>query len=243
MPPSPVEIVFVAANDQMPGVAPGPGAAAVPRGAVRVRAVLDQDDPLGAAELGDPLDVERDVAADVDEEHRARPVRARPSARSRRTTCRGRRGCSRRTRPRPPAASAASGVAMNVFDGQSTVCPRTLEELERGERGSRPARGRDRRQPVPGRPRVLERLDERPVRPALRVEDAVPERVQPLAVAVVEADREGAEARGAERAASPTTSARRLRDRRNRARRSVIHRQATRLRRPATSVQTWHGIG
>ena len=42
MPPSPVEIVFVAANDQMPGVAPGAGAPTVPRRAVRVRAVLEQ---------------------------------------------------------------------------------------------------------------------------------------------------------------------------------------------------------
>ena len=33
-----------------------------------VRAVLDQEDPLGAAELGDPLDLEGEVAADVHEE-------------------------------------------------------------------------------------------------------------------------------------------------------------------------------
>ena len=73
--------------------------AAVPVGAVRVGAVLDQEDALGAAELGDPLDIERDVAADVDDERRARLVLGAPWPRSPRTTCRGPRGCSRRTRP------------------------------------------------------------------------------------------------------------------------------------------------
>ncbi len=51
---------------------------------------------------------------------------------------------------------AASGVAMNVFDGQSTVSPRTPAELERGERRARPAVERDRGEAVPARPRGLE---------------------------------------------------------------------------------------
>ena len=54
-----------------------------------------------------------------------RLVRARPCARSPRTTCRGPRGCSRRTRPRRRRRSPPAGVAMKVFEGQSTVSPRT----------------------------------------------------------------------------------------------------------------------
>ena len=42
-----------------------------------VRAILDQEDALAAAERGDALDVERDMAADVHEERRARTVRCR----------------------------------------------------------------------------------------------------------------------------------------------------------------------
>ena len=41
---------------------------------MRVRAVLDQDDPFALAELGDALDVERDVPADVDEEDGTWPL-------------------------------------------------------------------------------------------------------------------------------------------------------------------------
>ena len=51
---------------------------------------------------------------------------ARPWPRSRRTTCTGPRDCSRRTPPARPAFIAASGVAMKVFDGHSTVSPCTL---------------------------------------------------------------------------------------------------------------------
>jgi hypothetical protein len=45
-----------------------------PAGAVRVRAVLDEEDPLGAAELRDRLDLEGDVPADVHDDGRPRPV-------------------------------------------------------------------------------------------------------------------------------------------------------------------------
>ena len=122
---------------------------------MRVGAVLDQDDPLGVAQLDDPVDVERDVAADVDEEDGGRLVlvhlpleiverhaeviavavdeldlRADLDARERR----------RHERVR----GAEDGLAAQ------------LEELERSERRSGPGRRRHRGQPVPGRPGLLE---------------------------------------------------------------------------------------
>ena len=57
--------------------------------------------PLASQSCGDPLDVEGDMAADMHEEDGARLVLVRSCARGRRTTCRGRRGCSRRTRRGP----------------------------------------------------------------------------------------------------------------------------------------------
>ena len=74
MPPSPVEIVLVGRERPHARVAAGARPPPVPRGAVRVRAVLDQEDPFGRQQLGDLLDLERDVAADVDEERGPRPV-------------------------------------------------------------------------------------------------------------------------------------------------------------------------
>ena len=59
------------------GVAEGARARAVPVGAVGVGAVLEQEDAVLAAEGGDPLGVEGDVAADVDEDGRARLVLVR----------------------------------------------------------------------------------------------------------------------------------------------------------------------
>src|SRR6266849_1345243 len=43
-------------------VAPRSRAAAMPARSVRMSAVLDQENPLGSAEVGDSLDVEREVA-------------------------------------------------------------------------------------------------------------------------------------------------------------------------------------
>ena len=57
-------------------VTPRPRAPAVPLGAVRVGAVLDQEDPLGGAQLRDLLHLEGDVAADVHEERGLGPVAA-----------------------------------------------------------------------------------------------------------------------------------------------------------------------
>src|SRR5439155_25410258 len=48
-------------------VAPGPRAAAVPARPMCVTAVLDQENPLSSTKLGDSLDVEGAVAADVHE--------------------------------------------------------------------------------------------------------------------------------------------------------------------------------
>src|SRR5262249_62258778 len=59
------------------GVAPASRAAAVPLSSVRVRAVLDQEDAFGATELGDALDVEGDMAADVDDERGSRSMSLR----------------------------------------------------------------------------------------------------------------------------------------------------------------------
>ena len=79
---------------------------------------------------------------------------------------------------------------MKVFEGQRTVLPRSSKnssaasaepvQLEVATAGS----------PFQAPQALLECLHERPVRPDAVVEDPVPERVQPLAVAVVEADGE-----------------------------------------------------
>src|SRR5207248_1073232 len=55
-------------------VTPRPRTAAVPGRAVRVGAILDQDDARSPTEGGDSLRVEGDVTADVDEHHGVRLV-------------------------------------------------------------------------------------------------------------------------------------------------------------------------
>ena len=102
-----------------------PGAAAVPLGAVRVCAVLDQDDPLAPAELGDLVGLEGEVAADVDEEDRARLVLAHLALEIFERHAKVVAVAVDELDVRAPALIAASGVAMNVFDGQRTVSPRT----------------------------------------------------------------------------------------------------------------------
>ena len=121
--------------------------------AVGVGAVLDQEDPVLAAVVGDPLDLEGDVAADVDEPGRPRPVPLRLRARSPRTRCRGPRGCSRRTPAWRRPRGRRAGVAMKVFDGQSTVSPAHARELERRQRRRRSSRRTRRPRAVPGAPR------------------------------------------------------------------------------------------
>ena len=158
-----------------------------------VRAVLDQEDALAAAERGDALDVERDVPADVDEERRARPVAARL-------------GLEVRERGAEVVAVAVDEHHLGArrlrrerrrherVRGAQHLLAADAGELERRQRGSRPARRRDRRQPVPGLPRRFEGLDQRPLRPAIRREDLVPQRVQASAIALIEPDCERAEA-------------------------------------------------
>ena len=89
-----------------------------------MRAILQQQDPLTAAVLGDPLHVERDVASDVHEEDGFRPVRARLALevleRHAEIVAVAVHELDLRT-----CGHDRRGVAMNVFDGQSTVCPRT----------------------------------------------------------------------------------------------------------------------
>ncbi len=150
-------------------VAEGSRLAAVPRGTVGVGAVLEQDDPLGPAELDDPVDVERDVAADVDDHRRRRLVQRDlplevverhaevgaiavdeldPRA--------GRQHRERRGHER--VRRAEDGLAAQ------------LEELERREGRARPAGGGDRRQSVPRRPACSRRPSRaaRPTRPRHR---------------------------------------------------------------------------
>ena len=111
---------------------------------MRVGAVLDQDDPLGAAELDDPVDVERDVAADVDDHHRGRLVLVHlplevverhaevvAVAVDELDLRAGRDDRERRGHER--VRRAEDGLAAQ------------LEELERSERRAGPARRRDRR--------------------------------------------------------------------------------------------------
>ena len=82
---------------------------------------------------------------------------------------------------------------MNVFDGQSTVSPRTPANSSAASAAPVQLARRDRRQPVPAVPGRLERLDQRALRPALRRRGLIPELVQTRAIALIEADREGAE--------------------------------------------------
>jgi hypothetical protein len=185
MPPSPVEIVFVAAND----VAERAGAPPVPLGAVRVRAVLEQHDPLRAAKLRDALRVECEVAADVDEEDRLRAMDVHLAlevlerhaevfavavdeldarARGDRGQRRGHEGVRR----------AEDGLAPDA------------RPLEGGERRARPAVEADGIEAVPACPGRLELAGQLSFRPLVRVEDALPECVHTPTVALVEADGE-----------------------------------------------------
>ena len=89
-----------------------------------------------------------------------------------------------------PAPTAASGVAMKVFEGQSTVSPRTPANSSAASAPpaqlERPRLG----EPVPLGPAALEGLELLALRPLLGVEDLGPEIEETTAVAVVEPDRE-----------------------------------------------------
>ena len=91
----------------------------------RVGAVLDQDDPLGAAERRDPLDLEGDVAADVDEDHRGGLVLVHLPLEVVERHAEVVAVAVDELDLRADLRRIASGVAMNVFEGQSTVLPRS----------------------------------------------------------------------------------------------------------------------
>ena len=149
------------ASPQVPGPAP------VERGAVRVGAVLDQEDALGAAERGDPLDVERDVPADVHEERRPRAVRGALASKSAKEAQRSSRLQSTNTTSAPAACDRERRGHERVRRAEHRLAA-YARELERCERGTRPARQvATRRQAVPRLPGRLERLDQRALRPAL----------------------------------------------------------------------------
>ena len=130
-----------------------------------------------------------DVAADVDEHAAAGPWWSTFRSKSSNDIHRSVRLQSTNS-TRAPAAWIASGVAMNVFDGQRTTRPRTSKNSSAASAA-----------PVQldidtaGRPfhvsHALEAARQRPARPLLTVEHPVPEPVQARAVAVVEADGEG----------------------------------------------------
>ena len=155
-----------------------------------VGAVLDQEDPFGAAELGDAIAVEGDVAADVDEHRRPGPVLVH------RTLEIG-EGHAQVFAVAVDERDAPAGVQHGQRGGHEGVgrhehrLPGHARELERGEGGPGPAGEDDGAQAVPGAPRRLEAPGHVPLRPLLRSDDLVPQLVQPGAVAQVEADREG----------------------------------------------------
>ena len=85
-------------------------------------------------------------------------------------------------------ATAASGVAMKVFDGQRTTSPRTSANASAASAApAQPAKATA-GQAVARRPGRLERRREAALGPPLGVDDLVPERVQTRAVTVIEAD-------------------------------------------------------
>jgi hypothetical protein len=154
-----------------------------------VGAVLEQEDPVGAAIPGDPLRVEGDVAADVDEDRRPRPValgaalevlerHAEVLAVAIDELDLGTGGDRRQRRGHEGVGGAEHGLA--TYAG----------ELERGEGAAGPARDADAGQAVPLGPACLEGVQLRPLRPLLGVEHLGPEVEQPAAVTVVEPDRE-----------------------------------------------------
>ena len=158
-----------------PGVAPGARRGGREGRAVRVRAVLDQEDALGTAESA-IRSTSNAMWPPMCTRNAARGRCLRALARNRRTTRRGRLDCDRRTPPPHPPPVPTSGVAMNVFDGQSTVSPRTPANASAAIAAPDQLLDRDCRQPVPALPGGLECLHERTLRPALRIRCLIPNR-------------------------------------------------------------------
>src|SRR3954463_14796485 len=156
---------------------------------VRVGAILEEDDALGAAELGDPLDVERDVPADVDDPGRLGPVLVERALEV------GERDAEVLAVAVGPHGLAA-GRERGERRGHERV--RRAEDLlaahagpvERGHRTAGPTPGRDGVAAIPPRPALLEAVDHAALGPAARVEHLVPERVEPRTVARIPSDPE-----------------------------------------------------
>ena len=195
------------------GVAPGTRPAAVPAGAVGVGAVLEQEDAVLAAVVGDPLDVEGDVAADVDDHRGARPVLL---------------GLALEVLEGHAEVVAVAvdedRLAARVDDGErrrhegvgraEDLLALDAGEVERREGRAGPAAGGDRAQAVQVGPRRLEAGGQVALGPALGQHDLVPELVQPGQVAAIKADRElavvgrGQESGALEQRAPRTSAAR-----------------------------------
>ena len=185
-----MEIVFVGANDQIPASPNVPGRRPFHSAPCAWAQSSISDDPLAAAELRDPLGIEGDVAADVHEERRPRPVLVHLPLEVVERHAEVVAVAVDELDARARADRAQSGVAMNVFDGHSTVSPRTPAHSSAASA-------------APVQP--LNATASRPFQPAqapsnsfvsspsdhwFAVEDPLPEGVQARAVALVEADGE-----------------------------------------------------
>ena len=147
--------------------------------------------PLGAV-VGDLLDLERDMAADVDQHRGPRLVLLEPWPRSRQRTCTGPRGCSRRTRRARPRHGRERRGHERVRGTQHRL-PRDPRKVKRRQRAAGPARHSHRRDPVLLGPGGLEARHHGRLGPPVGVDDLIDQRVEPSAIAGIEADREPGE--------------------------------------------------
>ena len=172
-----------------PGVAPRTRPAVAPAGAVRVGAILEQEDPVLAAVGGDPLDFEGDMTSDVDDHRGARPVLL---------------GLALEVLEGHAEVVAVAvdedRLTARVDDGErrchegigraEDLLALDAGEVERGEGRAGPAAGGDRAQAVQVGPRRLEAGGQVALGPALGQHDLVPKLVQPGQVTAIKADRE-----------------------------------------------------
>ena len=156
---------------------------------MRVGAILEQEDPLLPAIVGDGLGVEGDVASDVDQDRGAGAVllslglevgerHAQVLAVAVHELDLGPGPKRRQRRGHERVGRAQNGLALDAGEVQRGQCP------------TGPAGQGHGRQLVPLGPGRLQARDHRGLRPALRIQHLVDQRVQAGAIAVVEADRE-----------------------------------------------------
>ena len=180
---------MVGANDQIPASPQLPGSSAVPLRAVGMGAVLEEDDPFAPAELRDLVGLEGQMAADVDEEDRARLVLAHLPLEifERHAEVVAVAVDEFHVRPRVDRRKRRRHEGIRRTEDRLASDARPLE---RRERRARPAVERHGLETVPRRPLPLELRGELTLRPALGIEHAIPELMEQRAVAMVEADRE-----------------------------------------------------